>query len=75
MKPEDAAQFRWIAETATVQSYRHTETGRHIHIDQNGFFYRQDVKLTSQEAALDRAMPEGRKPSQMEYGQSLGMGR
>ncbi len=75
LEPEDAAQFQWIAETATVQSYRHTETGRHIHIDGKGFFYSQDGKPTSQEAALDRAMPQEWRQEQMEIGMGFGIGR
>ena len=75
LEPEDAAQFKWIGETGTVQSYRHTETGRNIHIDNRDQFYSQDGKPTSQEAALDRAMPEGREHSRIEYQHSLGIGR
>ena len=75
LEPEDAEQFRWIGETGTVQSYRHTETERNIHIDGKGFFYSQDGKPTSMEAALDRAMPQEWKQEQIEYGMGLGIGR
>ncbi len=72
---EDAAQFNWKGETGAVQTYRHTETGRNIHIDGKGQFYSQDGKPTDQEAALDRAMPAGRAHSQNELENSLGLGR
>ena len=73
LEPEDAEQFKWVGETGTVQSYRHLQTGKNIHIDDRGQFYSQDGKTTSQEAALDRAMPLEREHSRMEYG--LGIGR
>lgn len=75
LEPEDAIQFKWKGETGAVQTYRHTETGRNIHIDSKGNFYSQDGKPTSQDAALDRAMPAGRAHSQNEYENSLGLGR
>ena len=75
LEPEDAAQFRWKGETGTVQTYQHTETGRNIHIDGKGQFYSQDGKPTNQDAALDRALPEGRAHSQNEYENSLGFVR
>ena len=76
LEPEDAAQFKWKAETGSIQTYRHTETGRNIHIDgKTGDFYSQDGKRTSQDAALDRAMPAGRAHSQNELENSLGLGR
>ena len=75
LEPEDASQFRWIGETGTVQSYRHLQTGKNIHIDGKGQFYSQDGRPTSQEAALDRAMPEGREQPQIEYGRGMGIVR
>ena len=75
LEPEDAAQFKWKGETGSVQTYQHTETGCNIHIDSKGQFYSQDGKPTSQDAALDRAMPAGRAHSQNEYESSLGLGR
>ncbi len=70
-----AVQFKWKGETGSVQTYQHTETGRNIHIDSKGQFYNQDGKPTSQDAALDRAMPAGRAHSQNEYENSFGLGR
>ena len=75
LEPEDAAQFKWKGETGTIQTYQHSETGRNIHIDSKGQFYRQDGKPISQEAALDRAMPGGRAHSQDDYENNLGLGR
>ena len=60
LHPEDAQQFRWKAETGTVQSYMHSDTHRHIHIDgPSGQFYDQQRNPITQEAALDRAMGIG----------------
>ena len=59
--------------TGSFQTYRHTETGRNIHIDSRGRFYSQDGKRITQEAALDRAMPVDRAHSQNE--QELGLSR
>ncbi len=60
LHPEDARQFGWKAETGTVQSYQHTETRRHIHIDgPTGQFYDQQKNPITQEVALDRAMGNG----------------
>lgn len=57
---EDARQFNWTAETGTVQSYLHTGTHRHIHIDgPSGQFYDQQKNPITQQAALDRAMGAG----------------
>ncbi len=75
LEPEDGAQFKWKGETGVVQTYQHVETGRNIHIDGHGQFYRQDGKPTDQEAALDRSMPAGRAHSQDELENSLGLGR
>ena len=58
---DDAKQFGWAAEYGTVQSYRHTGTHRHIHIDgPSGQFYDQDKNPITQQAALDRAVGTGR---------------
>ena len=60
LNSEDAQQFRWKAETGTVQSYQHTETRRHIHIDgPTGRFYDQQKNPISQHTALDRAVGAG----------------
>ncbi len=57
---DDARQFGWAAENGTVQSYQHTGTHRHIHIDgPSGQFYDQQKNPISQHAALDRAMGAG----------------
>jgi hypothetical protein len=75
LEPEDAAQFKWKAETGSIQTYRNIETGRNIHIDSKGQFYSQDGKPTDQETALDRAMLPGQAHSQNEMENSLGLGR
>ena len=60
LHPQDAQQFGWKAENGTVQSYQHAGTQRHIHIEgTSGQFYNQDMQLTTQKAALDKAMGEG----------------
>ncbi len=57
---EDAQQFKWAAQTGSIQSYRHPETGKHIHIDSiSGQFYNQQRNPISQQAALAHAMPSG----------------
>jgi conjugative relaxase-like TrwC/TraI family protein len=57
---DDARQFGWAAENGTVQSYQHTGTHRHIHIDgQSGQFFDQQKNPITQHAALDRAMGQG----------------
>jgi conjugative relaxase-like TrwC/TraI family protein len=61
---KEASQFGWVAESGTVQSYRHVQTGRHIHIDgPSGQFYNQQVQPISAKEALDRAMPAGQEHS------------
>ncbi len=75
LEPEAAVMFKWKGETGTVQTYQNIETGRNIHIDGKGQFYSQDGKRTSQDAALDRALPVGRAHSQNELENSLGLGR
>lgn len=60
LHPEDAKQFGWKAENGTVQTYQHSETHRHIHIDgQSGQFYDQQQRPITQQVALDRAMGAG----------------
>jgi len=64
LSSQEAAQFGWRAENGTLQSYRHNETGRHIHIDgQTGRFYDQERHPISGKAALDHAMPTGQAHS------------
>jgi len=64
LTPAEADQFGWRAETGRIQSYRHNETGRHIHIDgQTGRFYDQDRHEVSVKAALNHAMPAGQAHS------------
>ena len=61
LHPADASQFRWKAESGTVQSYQHVRTNRHIHIDSaTGQFYDQQKTPITREAALDRAMGPGK---------------
>jgi conjugative relaxase-like TrwC/TraI family protein len=75
LDPQDAAQFQWKGETGTVQTYQHTRTGRNIHIDGKGQFYGQDGTPTSQEAALERAMPLGQAHAHGVTGNGIGLGR
>ena len=58
--PQDAEQFAWKLETGSIQSYQHTQTGRHIHIDgADGQFYDRHRDPISAKEGLDFAMPEG----------------
>ncbi len=60
LTPAEADQFGWRAESGTIQSYRHNETGRHIHIDgQTGRFYDQERNPISAKEALDHSMSPG----------------
>ena len=79
--PEEAAQFAWKQETGSLQSYQHTETGRHIHIDgQNGQFYDRSGEPISAKEGLDFAMPAGQLHSrsqdrpELEIQQGFGFG-
>ncbi len=57
LHPEDARHFGWRAENGTVQTYQHSGTQRHIHIDgPSGRFFDQQKNPITQEAVLDRAM-------------------
>ena len=61
----EAKQFHWQEESGTMQSYKHVQTGRYIHIDgQDGTFHSQDRGTITAKQALDYAMPEGQKHSQ-----------
>ena len=79
LAPHQARQFEWIAETGPIQSYRHIETGRNLHIDgRTGQFYDQERNRISLPTALDHAMPPSREHSHIreqsiEYGHGLGM--
>ena len=60
----EAKQFHWQQESGTIQSYKHTQTGRHIHIDgPAGTFHNQHRETITAKQALDSAMPEGQKHS------------
>ena len=60
----EAKQFDWQQESGTMQSYKHTQTGRYIHIDgQNGTFHNQNRETITAKQALDFAMPEGQQHS------------
>lgn len=60
LTPPEANQFEWRAQSDSIQSYRHIETGRHIHIDgPSGQFYDQDRKPITRDAAVAYAMPGG----------------
>jgi len=64
LTPSEADQFGWRAESGTIQSYRHNETGRHVHIDgQTGQFYDQGRNEISAKKALDHAIPAGQTHS------------
>jgi hypothetical protein len=58
---ETADRFHWIGENGTVQSYKHSGTGKYLHIDRDtGQFYDRDKNPISREAALEHALPTGR---------------
>ena len=60
LTPQEAAQFGWRAESGDIQSYRHNETGRHLHIEGGtGQFYDQGRNEISAKEAMDHAMPAG----------------
>lgn len=57
---DTADRFHWIGENGTVQTYRHSGTGKYLHIDADtGRFYDRDKNPISCEAALDHALPTG----------------
>ena len=57
---DTADRFHWIGENGTVQTYRHSGTGKYLHIDADtGRFYDRDKNPISREAALDHALPTG----------------
>ena len=60
----EAKQFHWQQESGTMQSYKHVQTGRYLHIDgQAGTFHNQHREAITAKQALDYAMPEGHKHS------------
>ncbi len=60
----EAKQFHWQEESGTMQSYKHVQTGRYLHIDgQAGTFHNQHREAITTKQALDYAMPEGQKHS------------
>ncbi len=60
----EAKQFHWQQESGTMQTYKHVQTGRYIHIDgQDGTFHSPDRGTITAKQALDYAMPEGQKHS------------
>ena len=60
----EAKQFHWQQESGTMQSYKHVQTGRYIHIDgPAGTFHNQNREAITTKQALDSAMPEGEKHS------------
>jgi hypothetical protein len=82
LTPQQAGQFAWIRETDSIQSYRHLETGRCIHIDgQDGSFYDRHREPITTKEALNFAMPPGQNHSHsaakqekdIEHGYGLGM--
>ena len=65
LTPPEANQFEWRAQSDTIQSYRHIETGRHIHIDgPSAQFYDQDRNPITKDEALVHVMPGDRAHSQ-----------
>ncbi len=57
-----AEGFGWLAETGTIQTYRHQQTGRNIHIDAaSGQFYDQQRAPISRDAALAYALPSNQQ--------------
>ncbi|ADW71403.1 MobF family relaxase [Granulicella tundricola] len=76
LHPDDAKHFGWKAEAGTVQSYQHSETRRHIHIDgPSGQFYDQQKNPISKIEALDRATGSGnhhaKEPAQIQEAAQL----
>ena len=60
LHPEDTQHFGWRAENGSVQTYQHSGTQRHVHIDgPSGQFFDQQRNPISQHAALDRATGPG----------------
>lgn len=60
LNPTDAQKFGWTAENGTVQSYQHSDTQRHIHIEgTSGQFYNQKMEPVTQHAALNHAVGQG----------------
>jgi len=78
LTPSEAKQFAWRAESGTIQSYRHIETGRHLHIEgRTGQFYNQDRDEISAKEALNHAMPAGQEHSHsldVKHEHSIGYG-
>jgi len=78
LTPSEAKQFAWRAESGTIQSYRHIETGRHLHIEgRTGQFYDQDRDEINAKEALDHAMPARQEHSHsldVEHEHSIGYG-
>ncbi len=73
LTPPEANQFDWRAHSDTIQSYRHIETGRHIHIDgSSGQFYDQDRNPITKAEALAHAMAGDRTHSQDKPSHGLG---
>ena len=65
LTPPEANQFEWRAQSDTIQSYRHIETGRHLHIDgPSGQFYDQDRNPITKGEALAHVMPGDHAHSQ-----------
>ena len=79
LAPHEARQFEWVGEAGPIQTYRHVETGRNLHIDgRNGQFYDQERNRISPPTALDHVMPPSREHSHTRehsigYGHGLGM--
>ncbi len=74
----EAKQFHWQQESGTIQSYKHVQTGRYIHIDgQDGTFHNQNREAITAKQALDFAMPEGQQHSlshEIKIEKSIGYG-
>lgn len=67
VSPKEADRCHWKAETGTVQTYQHVETGRYIHIDvPSGQFYDRHKNPIGAKEGLDRAMPVGRQHSHLQ---------
>ncbi|RRA50460.1 hypothetical protein [Acidipila sp. EB88] len=47
--------YTWVQESGNIQSYRHYDTGRHLHIDDAGQFYNQKREPIAKELALEHA--------------------
>ena len=53
--PAEAEKFNWKQESGDIQSYQHSETGKHVHVDSKGQFYNQDRQPVEAAQAVQHA--------------------